>query len=141
MKSVSKSIRLFDFISFGSSDETSRIIISLDSTKKTSGVISTKIVILANKKMCNDLANCIKESVKKNELPNELKVADITPIFKKGDPLNKENHRPVNMLTAWSLDEPGENLGIFLIHLSKAYDCVNHEIVIAKLAAYKLNWG
>ena len=37
-------------------------------------------------------------SIKKNEFPNELKAVDITPIFKKEDPLNKENSRPVSVL-------------------------------------------
>ena len=90
IKSVFKSIRLFNF-NFVSNHGISKIITSLDSTKKSSGVIPTKIVKLTNKEICKDLANCINESFKTNEFPNELKAADITPIFKKQDPLNKEN--------------------------------------------------
>ena len=97
IKSVSKSIRIFDF-NFVSSDDISKILTSLDLTKKTTGVIPTKIVKLANQEICKDLANCINESIKKNELPNELKAADITPIFKNKDPLNKENYRPISVL-------------------------------------------
>ena len=37
-----------------------------------------------------------------NEFPNELKLADIIPIFKKKDPLNKENYRPVSILSHMS---------------------------------------
>ena len=55
---------LFDF-NFVSSDDISKIIYSLDSTKKTSGAIPTKTVQLANKKVFKDLANCINESIKK----------------------------------------------------------------------------
>ena len=51
--------------------------------------IPIKIVKLANKKNCKDLANCINECIKQNKFPNELKIADITPIFKKEDPLDK----------------------------------------------------
>ena len=77
VKSVFKSIRLFDF-NFVSSDEISKIITSLASTKKTSGVIPTKIVKLTNKEICKDLANCINDSIKKNEFPNELKAVHYT---------------------------------------------------------------
>ena len=80
IKSVFKSVRVFDF-NFISSDGISKIIISLDSTKKTGGVIPTKIIKLAKKEICKDLANCINESFKKTEFPNKLKAADITPIF------------------------------------------------------------
>ena len=94
IKSVVKPIRLFNF-NFVSSDDASKIINLLDSTKNTSGVIPTKIVKLPNKEICQDLANCINASIKKKEFPNKLKATDITPIFKKEDPLNKENYRPV----------------------------------------------
>ena len=70
----------------------------MDSTKKTSGAIPIKIVILAIKKICKDLANCINECVKQNKFPNKLKIADIMPIFKKEDPLDKTNYRPISIL-------------------------------------------
>ena len=38
--------------------------------------------------------NCLKEEV----FPDDLKLADITPIFKREDILNKENHRPVSIM-------------------------------------------
>ena len=101
IKSVFKSIRLFDF-NFVSSDDISKIITSFDSTKKTSGVIPTKIVKLANIEICKDLANSINESIKKNKFPNELKAAEITPSFKREDPLNKENYTPVSVIPAIS---------------------------------------
>ena len=82
IKSVFTSIRLFDF-NFVSIDDISKIINLLDSTKKTSGVIPTKIVKLANKEIFMGLANSINESNKKNEFPNELKAVDITPTFSK----------------------------------------------------------
>ena len=50
IKSVFKSIRLFDF-NFPSSDDISKIITSLDSIKKTSGDIPTKVVKLTNKEI------------------------------------------------------------------------------------------
>ena len=51
----------------------SKVITSSDLTKKTTGVVPTKIVKLANKGICKDLVNFISESIKKNECPNDLK--------------------------------------------------------------------
>ena len=31
--------------------------------------------------------------------PDELKLAEVSPIFKKNDDLDKENYRPVNILS------------------------------------------
>ena len=36
--------------------------------------------------------------MKQNKFPNELKIADITPILKKEDPLDKTNYRPISIL-------------------------------------------
>ena len=83
IKSVFTSKRPFDF-SIVSSDAVSKTIISLDSTKKASGINPKKnFKKQRDKEICRDLANCINESIKKNEFPNKLKARDITPIFKK----------------------------------------------------------
>ena len=70
----------------------------MDSTKKTSGAIPMKIVKLANKQICKDLANSINDCIKQNKFPNKLKIADITPIIKKEDLLDKANDRPISIL-------------------------------------------
>ena len=97
IKSSVETTQLFDF-NFVNSDDISKIINSLDPTKMTGGAIPTKTVKLANKQICKDLANCITECIKQNKFPNELKIAAITPIFKKEDPLDKTNYRPISRI-------------------------------------------
>ena len=115
------------------------------------------------------------------KFPSNLKLADITPTYKKNDPLAKENYRPVSVLPVVSkiferlmqqqinsyiseylsdflcgyrqgfstqhaliklieswrkcLDNKGYS-GAVLMDLSKAFDTINHELLIAKLHAY-----
>ena len=64
IKSSVETTQLFD-LNFVNCDEICKIINSLDPTKKTSGAILTKIVKLANKQICKDLANCINECIMK----------------------------------------------------------------------------
>ena len=52
--------------------------------------------------ICSDLQNCINMSIKKSQLPNELKAGDITAIFKKEGPLNKKKYRPACVLPTLS---------------------------------------
>ena len=63
IKSSVETTQLFDF-NFVSSDDISKIIYLMDSTKKMNGAIPTKIVKLVNKKICKDLTNSIHECIK-----------------------------------------------------------------------------
>ena len=127
------------------------------------------------------LQKLINASITNNEFPNELKLADITPTFKKGDVTHVENYRPISVLPAvskiyerimqkqissyiekhlspylcgyrkgynaqhalvsliekWkiSLDSKGF-AGAMLMDLSKAFDTLKHDLLIAKLHAY-----
>ena len=51
---------------------------------------------------CNTLHNLFNECLTTGNFPANLKLTDITPIFKKKDPLNKENYRPVSVLPSIS---------------------------------------
>ena len=122
------------------------------------------------------------EIIKNKKFAVELKVADITPLHKKLETINKENYRPVSLLPVVSkiferlmlkqmkpfietflskwlcgyrkgynaqyaltamverlkkcLDERGGIYGAILMDLSKAFDTINHQLLIAKLNAY-----
>ena len=65
-------------------------------------VSAAKIAIKIPKesKFCfPELINCINESLTNNKFPETLKLSDITPVFKKLDPSDKANYRPVSILS------------------------------------------
>ena len=127
------------------------------------------------------LLQLFNQALTTGEFPSNLKNTNVTPVFKKNNPLNKENYRPVSVLPIiskvfeklmqnqtnlhiksflspylcgyrkgcnsqhalislierWrkSLDNKGDG-GAVLMDLSKAFDTLNHDLLIAKLRAY-----
>ena len=86
----------FFFLTFNlvSSDEIKREILNLNNKKASrEGDILVKILKDAIDTYLPILTKVINSSFEQNEFPNELKLADVLPICKKEDPLNKGQSR------------------------------------------------
>ena len=74
-----------------------KVVKSLPSDEATAGEIPVNVL-----KSCEnyffDLTTCINEAIRNNKFPDSLKQSDITPLFKKRDPSDKANYRPVSVL-------------------------------------------
>ena len=84
---------------FLSNNEVKKEIENLD-TKKSSTYGSIPATIL---KQCvnaylSHLTNSINYSIQHSNFPQELKLSEVIPVYKKLDPLQKENYRPVSLL-------------------------------------------
>ena len=130
---------------------------------------------------CSDiLQNLFNKTLSNKESPDELKLADVTPIYKKDDLNKSKNYRPVSVLPVVSkvfekimYDQISQYINSFLtpylcgyrkgfsaqqallsliekwkivlnskgyggavlMDLSKAFDIINHDLLIAKLHA------
>ena len=48
------------------------------------------------------LSDCINSAILNGVFPDELKLADVTPLYKKSDPEDKTNYRPISVLPSQS---------------------------------------
>ena len=73
------------------------IIKELKSDKASSGDIPTKAL-----KQCDfsyeALTKCINESINSGSFLDQLKIQNITPVYKAKDPFDKANYRPISIL-------------------------------------------
>ena len=154
--------------------------------KKATGVdtIPPKLLRYAADTIAQPIADIANGMLDCHEFPAKLKLAQVTPVFKKDDPFIKKNYRPVSILPSiskiferiindqlsqyfenifnqflsafrpkfgcqttlikliedWksSLDR-GEHVAAVLMDLSKAFDCLPHDLTLSKLKAYGLS--
>ena len=64
--------------------------------------IPAKLLRLAQNELTHPIANLINNIMAMNTFPDQLKCAELSPLFKKEDNLNKTNFRPVSILTGIS---------------------------------------
>ena len=87
---------LFNEVSLADSeDELSNL-----NTKKSSKFknIPAKILKISRNSCSETLTALFNKTVLTGNFPNELKLADVTPVFKKENPLKSKNYRPVSVL-------------------------------------------
>ncbi len=73
-------------------------------TNKSTGYddIPPKVVKLCNDELCVTLTELINNAFRCNVFPDDLKKAEISPIYKKKDDMAKDNYRPVSILAVFA---------------------------------------
>ena len=143
--------------------------------------IPPRIVKLCAYELAVGFTELINKAIKENIYPDEMKLADLCPMFKKKDDTLKNNYRPVSVLPVFSkifevviadqliaffkhifnsllcayrkkygcehvlvkvLDmwktalDNNDFAGTLIFDLTKAFDCMQHALLIAKMDAY-----
>ena len=154
--------------------------------KKATGYdgISPKIIKFAQPVITNPIKVLINKSIDQSVFPEKLKAAQVSPLFKKNNSLDKSNYRPISVLPTISkfyeraifdqlmeflnnhfspllsafrsgfgcqtallriiedwkkaLDD-NKFIAAILMDLSKAFDCLPHNLLMLKLEAYGLS--
>ncbi|KAF4796725.1 hypothetical protein TURU_081889 [Turdus rufiventris] len=77
------------------------------------------------------------------EVPDDCKLANVTPINKKGGKEDPGNYRPVSLTSVLSkvtrLVNAGKAVDVVYLDFSKAFDTISHSILLEKVAAHSLD--
>ena len=85
-------------------DKVKEIILSLDHNKAFGhDMISAKFLKLSADIIAGPLANIFNKGILQGTFPTSMKLAVVSPVYKNKVPFNKENYRPINVLTALSI--------------------------------------
>ena len=76
-----------------------KFIDEIDCYKSSSGDIPAKIIKIAKEEIAESIRNCINSSISTGNFPDELKIPDTIPVFKKEDQNDKTNYRPISLLS------------------------------------------
>ena len=70
-------------------------------TKKATGYdgIPPKMLKISASELCKPITNIINLSIRESCFPPQLKLAEVSPLYKKSDNLERSNHRPVSVLS------------------------------------------
>ena len=89
-------------IPFASEEEIYDIISSVDTTKGAGyDTIPTKLIQMSAGVITKPITNIINLTIQTGTYPELLKTATVSPVFKKENPLSKENYRPISVLTVF----------------------------------------
>ena len=103
--------------------------------KKAAGsdMIPPKLVKLLHKELATDMANIINICIEHGVFPNDMKLAEIAPLYKKLDSLSKDNYRPVNVIGVLSK--------LFEIILAEQLGIYFHDVFNVLLSAYRKKYS
>ena len=150
--------------------------------KKATGVdqLPAKLIKAGSIALAGPIITVFNLCARNNQFPNDLKSAQVRPIYKKMILFVKKNYRPVSILTAhskifedimfiqltnsfhnylaafrkgfgcattllrlaedWKKDlNKQQYVGAVLMDISKAFDCLPHDFILAELSAYGLS--
>ena len=86
-----------------SKDAVLRVITIMDGQKATGNdSIPPKLLKASAHYLCDTITFIINKCIIDSSFPDDLKLADVIPLFKKDDMLNKQNYRPVSILSCVS---------------------------------------